>query len=400
MVTTPIPCSRRRRSTRATNGTRTGSSCGATSCGSSSTARTSSPGRWRRRSTLVRGRASRALGTGCGAGSAQGLGSRASPGLSPHPLEEASPNRHHAAPRHAQRAPGTRHPVPGPVRRERGTVGRQAASNALWQREFGGAMGGYELTELPGCQATFTRQVTPRHRKRHERAESRDTIRSRRSADGQVVPEGPNGAAAWSNVRETTETRSQLSRVSSRLTVRRGASRWLTVATGALILALVLEVAFGLPAAAPVRAQVMGTAKPSVTVYGAGEATVPAEVATVQIIIGQGGRQFGFSQDASGGDGFEYGRLHLAVRRPPRGRACTAGDSGDECCGYGGYGRDTRGTRWPQSALRSGADHGRAPRSRRRRHCRECWHRAGGRGDQFQPAGNGAVWRAARERSP
>ena len=53
------------------------------------------------------------------------------------------------------------------------------------------------------------------------------------------------------------------------------APRWLTVATRALILALVLEVAFGLLAAAPVRAQVMATAKPSVTVYGGGEATVP-----------------------------------------------------------------------------------------------------------------------------
>ena len=98
--------------------------------------------------------------------------------------------------------------------------------------------------------------------------------------------------------------RAQLSRVSSRLSVRRGAPRWLAVATGALILALVLEVTHGLSAAALVRAQVIATATPSVNVHGAGEATVPADTATVQILIGQGGRQFGFSEDASGGGGF------------------------------------------------------------------------------------------------
>src|SRR5215210_8392667 len=99
--------------------------------------------------------------------------------------------------------------------------------------------------------------------------------------------------------------RAQRSRASSRLTVRRGVPRWIAVATGALILALVLEVALGLSAAAVVRAQVMATAKPSVTVHGACEATVPAATATVQIIIGHGGRQFGFSQDASRGEAFE-----------------------------------------------------------------------------------------------
>ena len=96
--------------------------------------------------------------------------------------------------------------------------------------------------------------------------------------------------------------------VSSRLTVRRGASRWLAVATGALILALVLEVALGVSAAAPVRAQVIATATPSVTAHGTGEATVPAETATVQIFIGQGG---------SGSSAFP--RMHreeAALRRP------------------------------------------------------------------------------------
>jgi hypothetical protein len=68
----------------------------------------------------------------------------------------------------------------------------------------------------------------------------------------------------------------------------------------------------------------MATAKPSVTVNGTGEAAVPAQTATVQILIGQGGRQFGFSQDASGGGGFESaaaisesgGRLVEAERVP------------------------------------------------------------------------------------
>jgi hypothetical protein len=99
--------------------------------------------------------------------------------------------------------------------------------------------------------------------------------------------------------------RAPRSTASSRPPVRRGVPRWLAVATRALILALVVEVALGVSAATLVRAQVMATAKPSVTVDGADEATAPAEMATVQILIGQGGRKFGFSQDASGGGGFE-----------------------------------------------------------------------------------------------
>src|SRR5215210_2618261 len=99
--------------------------------------------------------------------------------------------------------------------------------------------------------------------------------------------------------------RAQRSRDSSRRTVRRGAPRWLSVTTGALVLALIFEVALGVSAAALVRAQGVATTKRSVTVYGAGEATVPAQTATVQTLIGQGGRQFGFSQGASGGEAFE-----------------------------------------------------------------------------------------------
>ena len=109
----------------------------------------------------------------------------------------------------------------------------------------------------------------------------------------------------------------QRSRASSQLSARRGVPRWLAVATGALILALVLEVALGLSAAAVVRAQVMVTAEPSVTVHGAGEAIVPAETATVQLLIGQGGRQFGFSQVASGGEAFESSGSISATGGPP-----------------------------------------------------------------------------------
>ena len=106
-------------------------------------------------------------------------------------------------------------------------------------------------------------------------------------------------------------------RASSRRTVRRGVPRWLAVATESLILALVLEVAFGVSTTAVVRAQVMVTAKPSVTVFGAGEATVPADSATVQILISHGGRQFGFSQDASGGGAFESASAISESGSPP-----------------------------------------------------------------------------------
>src|SRR5687768_10162691 len=109
----------------------------------------------------------------------------------------------------------------------------------------------------------------------------------------------------------------QCSRAFSRIIVRRGGPRWLAIATGALMLALVLEAALGVSAAAVVRAQAMATAKPSVTVYGAGEATVPADSATVQILISQGGRQFGFSQDASGEGGFESTGSISASGGPP-----------------------------------------------------------------------------------
>src|SRR5918995_2266990 len=112
-------------------------------------------------------------------------------------------------------------------------------------------------------------------------------------------------------------SQAQRPRAFSQITVRRGVPRWLAITTGALILAVVLEVALAVSAAALVRAQVMAMAKPSVTVYGAGEATVPAEMATAQILIGHGGRQFGFSQGASGGEVFESGSSIAVSGGPP-----------------------------------------------------------------------------------
>src|SRR4051812_40578001 len=110
--------------------------------------------------------------------------------------------------------------------------------------------------------------------------------------------------------------RAQRSRTSSRRTVLCGVPRWLAIAAGALSLALVVEVALGSSTSAVVSAQVVAPAKPSVTIHGTGTATVPAAMATVQIVIGQGGRQFGFSQDASGEGGFESS-IVLPTDGPP-----------------------------------------------------------------------------------
>jgi hypothetical protein len=65
-----------------------------------------------------------------------------------------------------------------------------------------------------------------------------------------------------------------------------------------------------LASAAPVphaQAQIQTSwpAEASVTVYGVGSATAPADAATVQILLGLGDRQFGFSSDESGGQSFE-----------------------------------------------------------------------------------------------
>src|SRR5215207_270849 len=207
MATTRIPCWQKRRSTLAANGIPTGSSYEAMKCGSWSTARTSSPERWGRPSTL---------------------------------------------------RPGTRKLVSG----------RRACSSKCAGSRF-------RCFPQPEC----------------------------------IDTRWPTG--------ETAMRHAQHSRASSRRTVRRGVPRWLAVATESLILALVLEVAFGVSTTAVVRAQVMVTAKPSVTVFGAGEATVPADSATVQILISHGGRQFGFSQDASGGGAFESASAISESGSPP-----------------------------------------------------------------------------------
>ena len=62
-----------------------------------------------------------------------------------------------------------------------------------------------------------------------------------------------------------------------------------------------------LAAILPAHAQVVVPPGPSVTVTGTGEAAAAAETASVQILVGQGGRHFGFSRDESGGSGFSSG---------------------------------------------------------------------------------------------
>ncbi|MGH2618035.1 MAG: SIMPL domain-containing protein [Thermomicrobiales bacterium] len=89
-------------------------------------------------------------------------------------------------------------------------------------------------------------------------------------------------------------------------------ARWMTTRAAAatataLSLSLLVTAIPGSPAVAPVRAQFASAPMPGVTIYGSGEASAPAETATVQLLIGQGGRQFGFSQDGSGGSSFESG---------------------------------------------------------------------------------------------
>ena len=95
-------------------------------------------------------------------------------------------------------------------------------------------------------------------------------------------------------------------RVFSWLPIRRGASGTTGMAA-ALMVALLVAAMPGSPGVAAVRAQLVATAEPSVTVHGTGEASAPAVSATVQLLIGQGGRGFGFSQDGSGGSSFSSG---------------------------------------------------------------------------------------------
>lgn len=117
-----------------------------------------------------------------------------------------------------------------------------------------------------------------------------------------------------------------------------GASRTLTVAAGAVILALSLAT----PAA---WAQVVAPPGPSVTVHGTGEASVSAASASVQLLIGGGGRRFGFAEDASSSSGFETADESLLEEPMPV--ATPAANDGDQevDVGESSAGRRDRGER-------------------------------------------------------
>jgi hypothetical protein len=85
-------------------------------------------------------------------------------------------------------------------------------------------------------------------------------------------------------------------------TRRARATSLLRVAIAALALLAPLASAPARDAAAQA---VVATTRPSVTATGTGTASAPAAAATVQIVIGRGGRQFGFSRDASSSGAFE-----------------------------------------------------------------------------------------------
>jgi hypothetical protein len=72
--------------------------------------------------------------------------------------------------------------------------------------------------------------------------------------------------------------------------------------TGIAAIALIGSLVIG---TAPAQAQLVSTAVPAVTVYGAGTASAPAATASVQLIIGQGDSEFGFDRDGSDSGGWE-----------------------------------------------------------------------------------------------
>jgi hypothetical protein len=97
-----------------------------------------------------------------------------------------------------------------------------------------------------------------------------------------------------------------------------------------------------------------------VTVYGVGEATAPAEMATVQILIGTSGRQFGFSQGASGEGGFESvssisasgGRLEAELEPQATPETSAAGTEGLVSARESRGGRNQRSAPEPITAAR------------------------------------------------
>lgn len=74
-----------------------------------------------------------------------------------------------------------------------------------------------------------------------------------------------------------------------------------------LVVALLISLIVVMFPAARARAQFVTAPGPSITVYGTGTATAPAATALVQLVIGPGGREFGFSSDGIGSSSFESG---------------------------------------------------------------------------------------------
>ena len=178
-------------------------------------------------------------------------------------------------------------------------------------------------------------------------------------------------------------------RVFSWLPIRRGASGTTGMAA-ALMVALLVAAMPGSPGVAAVRAQLVATAEPSVTVHGTGEASAPAVSATVQLLIGQGGRGFGFSQDGSGGSSFSSGSSEPMSDSGFVGEIAPEATPGGSKEAIAAPAATPRGAAQQAGALRPGAVHPRAsgPGHRRRNHRRR--DRAGGGVDRSQPAGDGA----------
>jgi hypothetical protein len=71
-----------------------------------------------------------------------------------------------------------------------------------------------------------------------------------------------------------------------------------------VLVAILVGAGFCAGASIPAQAQTVATAEPAIVVFGTGEATAPAASATVQMIVGRGRGEFGFSAGPDGGGGF------------------------------------------------------------------------------------------------
>jgi hypothetical protein len=83
--------------------------------------------------------------------------------------------------------------------------------------------------------------------------------------------------------------------------------------TGIAAIALSGALVIATAPAQPARAQLVATSVPSLTVYGNGEESVPADLATLQLLIGLGDRQFGFSRDGSGSSSRESASVSVSA---------------------------------------------------------------------------------------